>query len=196
MKVHDAIGARLQDFIERQHLFFVATAPLSGTGHVNVSPKGMGDTFAVVDEHTVAYLDVTGSGSETVAHLRENGRITVMFCAFDGAPNIVRLHGVATSTRTTPSSPLTAHGSATTPVFEASSSSTSSGCPTPAATRFRTFPSRTTEACSTPGPTPGARRALRPTTANATPPRSTGSPPSPPTSPLTEAPTGPIDRWE
>ncbi|OFE18083.1 pyridoxamine 5'-phosphate oxidase [Humibacillus sp. DSM 29435] len=93
MRVHDAIGGRLQAFIESQHLFFVATAPLSATGHVNVSPKGMGDTFTVVDEHTVAYLDLTGSGSETVAHLRENGRITVMFCAFDGAPNIVRLHG-------------------------------------------------------------------------------------------------------
>ena len=94
MKVHDGIGPRLRAFIERQPLFFVATAPLSATGRVNVSPKGMGDTFAVVDEHTVAYLDLTGSGSETVAHLRENGRMTVMFCAFDGAPNIVRLHGV------------------------------------------------------------------------------------------------------
>lgn len=94
MKLHEAISPPLQAFIERQPLFFIATAPLAATGHVNVSPKGMADTFAVVDEHTVAYLDLTGSGSETVAHLRENGRITVMFCAFDGAPNIVRLHGV------------------------------------------------------------------------------------------------------
>ncbi len=62
-------------------------------GHVNVSPKGLDGTFAVLGEHSVAYLDLTGSGSETVAHLRENGRITVMFCAFEGAPNIVRLHG-------------------------------------------------------------------------------------------------------
>lgn len=94
MRVHDGIGLRLRTFIERQHVYFVATAPLSRTGHVNVSPKGLDDTFAVLDERTVAYLDLTGSGSETVAHLRENGRITVMFCAFDGAPNIVRLHGV------------------------------------------------------------------------------------------------------
>lgn len=92
VKLHECIDGRLRAFIERQHLFFVATAPLSVDGHVNVSPKGL-DTFAVLDEHTVAYLDLTGSGSETVAHLRENGRITVMFCAFEGAPNIVRLHG-------------------------------------------------------------------------------------------------------
>ena len=93
MKLHESIDGRLRAFIERQHLFFVATAPLSGDGHVNLSPKGLDGTFAVLDEHSVAYLDLTGSGSETVAHLRENGRITVMFCAFEGAPNIVRLHG-------------------------------------------------------------------------------------------------------
>ena len=84
---------RLRSFIEAQPLFFVATAPLAPDGHVNVSPKGLDGTFVVLDEHSVAYLDLTGSGSETVAHLRENGRITVMFCAFEGAPNIVRLHG-------------------------------------------------------------------------------------------------------
>jgi hypothetical protein len=92
MKLHESIGGRLRTFIESQHMFFVATAPLDAEGHVNLSPKGL-DTFRVVDEHTVAYLDLTGSGSETVAHLRENGRITLMFCAFDGPPNIVRLHG-------------------------------------------------------------------------------------------------------
>ena len=92
MKLHESISGRLRELIERQHVFFVATAPLDASGHVNVSPKGL-DTFRVVDEHTVAYLDLTGSGSETVAHLRENGRITLMFCAFDGPPNIVRLHG-------------------------------------------------------------------------------------------------------
>lgn len=92
MKLHDSIGGRLREFIERQHVYFVATAPLSADGHVNVSPKGL-DTFRVLDDHTVAYLDLTGSGAETVAHLRENGRITLMFCAFDGPPNIVRLHG-------------------------------------------------------------------------------------------------------
>ena len=91
-KVHEAIDARLRTFLEAQHVFFVATAPTVG-GRVNVSPKGIGGTFAVVDEHTVAYLDITASGAETVAHLRENGRITLMFCAFDGPPNVVRLHG-------------------------------------------------------------------------------------------------------
>ena len=93
MKLHERIDGRLREFIEAQHVFFVATAPLSGDGHVNVSPKGMDGTFSVLDEHTVAYLDLTGSGAETIAHLRENGRITVMFCAFEGPPNIVRLHG-------------------------------------------------------------------------------------------------------
>jgi hypothetical protein len=92
-KVHDGIGADLQAWIERQPVFFVATAPLSGDGHVNVSPKGLDGTFAVLDAHRVAYLDLTGSGIETVAHLRENGRITLMFCAFDGPPRVVRLYG-------------------------------------------------------------------------------------------------------
>lgn len=91
-KVHAAIEGRLRAFIEAQHVFFVATAPLEG-GHVNVSPKGIGGTFAVVDAHTVAYLDVTASGAETIAHLRENGRIALMFCSFDRSPNVVRLHG-------------------------------------------------------------------------------------------------------
>jgi len=96
-RVYDAIDGRLRAFIEAQHIFFVATAPLAG-GHVNVSPKGIGGTFVVVDERTVAYLDVTASGAETIAHLREpgNGRITVMFCSFDRAPNVVRLHGTGT----------------------------------------------------------------------------------------------------
>ncbi|GAB2727285.1 pyridoxamine 5'-phosphate oxidase family protein [Nocardioides pakistanensis] len=91
-KVHDGIDGRLRAFIEQQPVFFVATAPLEG-GHVNVSPKGVGGTFTVVDEHQVAYLDITASGVETIAHLRENGRITLMFCAFSGPPNVVRLHG-------------------------------------------------------------------------------------------------------
>ena len=92
-QVHERIDGRLRAFIERQHVFFVATAPSGPGGHVNVSPKGVGGTFAVLDEHTVAYADVTASGAETIAHLRENGRITIMFCAFEGPPNIVRLHG-------------------------------------------------------------------------------------------------------
>ena len=93
-KVHDAIDGRLRAFVEAQPVFFVATAPLSG-GRVNVSPKGIGGTFTVVDEHTVAYLDITASGAETIAHLREtgNGRITLMFCSFDRSPDVVRLHG-------------------------------------------------------------------------------------------------------
>jgi hypothetical protein len=93
-QVHESIAGRLKEFVEAQHVFFVATAPLSG-GHVNVSPKGIAGTFVVVDEHTVAYLDISASGAETIAHLREpgNGRITVMFCSFDRAPNVVRLHG-------------------------------------------------------------------------------------------------------
>lgn len=93
MKVHERIGGRLQSFIEAQPMFFVATAPSGPDGHVNVSPKGMGGTFVVLGEHRVAYLDYHGSGAETIAHLNENGRITLMFCAFEGPPNIVRLHG-------------------------------------------------------------------------------------------------------
>src|SRR6188768_2680373 len=82
----------LREFIARQHVFFVATAPLAGDGHVNVSPKGL-DTFRILDPSTVAYLDLTGSGVETIAHLRDNGRITLLFCAFEGPPRIVRLYG-------------------------------------------------------------------------------------------------------
>lgn len=89
---HASITPDLADFIGRQRLFFVATAPLDADGHVNLSPKGH-DTLRVLDESTVAYLDLTGSGVETIAHLRENGRITIMLCAFEGNPNIVRLYG-------------------------------------------------------------------------------------------------------
>lgn len=92
-KVHDGIDARLRAFVERQPVFFVATAPSGDDGHVNLSPKGLADTFVVLDEHTVAYLDLTASGAETIAHVRQNGRITVMFCSFEKSPNVVRLHG-------------------------------------------------------------------------------------------------------
>ncbi|WP_029136502.1 pyridoxamine 5'-phosphate oxidase family protein [Nakamurella lactea] len=92
-KVHERIDGRLREFIERQRMFFVATAPSGSGGRVNVSPKGIGGTFVVIDDHTVAYLDITASGAETIAHLRDNGRITLMFCAFEGPPNVVRLHG-------------------------------------------------------------------------------------------------------
>ncbi|NJR39658.1 MAG: pyridoxamine 5'-phosphate oxidase family protein [Leptolyngbyaceae cyanobacterium CSU_1_4] len=91
-KVFDHITPELQQFIAQQHLFFVATAPLSETGHVNVSPKGL-DCFRVLSPNRIAYLDLTGSGNETSAHLQENGRITLMFCAFQGAPSILRLYG-------------------------------------------------------------------------------------------------------
>lgn len=91
-RAFDEITEPMQSFIARQHMFFVATAPLAEAGHVNLSPKGY-DSFRLVDSRTVAYLDLTGSGAETIAHLRENGRITFMFCAFDGKPNIVRLYG-------------------------------------------------------------------------------------------------------
>ena len=89
-KTFDAIDERLEAFLRDQRLFFVATAPLDADGHLNCSPKGL-DTFAVLDPHTVAYLDLTGSGVETIAHLRENGRIVLTFSAFEGPPKIVRL---------------------------------------------------------------------------------------------------------
>jgi hypothetical protein len=91
-RVDDVISEELGEFIASQHVFFVATAPSGDGGHVNLSPKGL-DTFTVIDPTTVAYLDLTGSGVETIAHLRDNGRITIMFCAFDGKPLIVRLYG-------------------------------------------------------------------------------------------------------
>src|SRR3954467_15998868 len=91
-KVHPSITPPVADWIRGQHVFFVATAPLDGDGHVNLSPKGL-DTLRVLDDMTVAYLDLTGSGAETVAHVKENARITLMWAAFDGPPRIVRVHG-------------------------------------------------------------------------------------------------------
>jgi hypothetical protein len=91
-KVFEGIDAKLAAWIGRQRLFFVATAPAAG-GHVNVSPKGPIGSFRIVDDRTVEYEDHVGSGAETIAHLRDDGRICVMFCAFDGPPRIVRLHG-------------------------------------------------------------------------------------------------------
>ncbi|MCF1594445.1 pyridoxamine 5'-phosphate oxidase family protein [Streptomyces muensis] len=92
-KTYERIDGRLRTFIEEQPLFFTATAPLSADGTVNLSPKGLKGSFAILDELTLAYLDFAGSNAETVAHLRENGRITLMWCAFQGPPNIVRVHG-------------------------------------------------------------------------------------------------------
>ncbi|MEO0551175.1 MAG: pyridoxamine 5'-phosphate oxidase family protein [Pseudomonadota bacterium] len=98
MKVYDQLDDKLQTFIEAQKVFFVATAPLSADGHINLSPKGY-DAFKVIDPLTVAYLDTGGSGIETQAHTDENGRITIMFCAFEGAPVILRLYGEAKATQ-------------------------------------------------------------------------------------------------
>jgi hypothetical protein len=92
-KTYDGIDQTLSEWMSDQPVFFVSTAPLSQEGSLNCSPKGNRDEFAVLDERTVAFLDQTGSGVETIAHLRENGRIVVMFCAFAGPPRIVRLHG-------------------------------------------------------------------------------------------------------
>ena len=91
-KTYEALDDRLRQFIESQKMFFVATAPLSESGHVNVSPKGL-DSFTFFSADTVGYLDFGGSGIETQAHIQENGRITIMFCAFDGKPYILRLYG-------------------------------------------------------------------------------------------------------
>jgi predicted pyridoxine 5'-phosphate oxidase superfamily flavin-nucleotide-binding protein len=91
-KVYDRIDAKLAAWIRRQRLFFVGTAPAAG-GHVNVSPKGPIDSLRIVDELTIEYEDHVGSGAETVAHVRDDGRICVMLCAFDGPPRVVRLHG-------------------------------------------------------------------------------------------------------
>jgi Pyridoxamine 5'-phosphate oxidase len=92
-KIFDVIDDRLQAWIARQRMFFVGTAPTGADGHINVSPKGPIETLRVLDEGTVAYLDLVGSGAETIAHLRDNGRIVIMLCAFEGGPRIVRLHG-------------------------------------------------------------------------------------------------------
>jgi hypothetical protein len=91
-KLYESIDEKLAAWIARQRLFFVATAPTEG-GHVNVSPKGPIDTLRIVDGSTVEYEDYVGSGAETIAHLRENERICLMLCAFEGPPRIVRLHG-------------------------------------------------------------------------------------------------------
>src|SRR4051795_8086928 len=94
--VYDGIDERLPAGVMRQPMFFVGAAPLSGDGHVNVSPKGPIGSLKILGPREVAYLDYVGSGAETVAHLRENGRIVVMLCAFEGPPRILRLHGRGT----------------------------------------------------------------------------------------------------
>ncbi len=91
-KILQALDDETKQFIQAQSMFFVASAPFDPEGHINLSPKGL-DTFRILGPRTVAYLDFTGSGVETIAHLKENGRIVLMFCAFQGPPNILRLHG-------------------------------------------------------------------------------------------------------
>ncbi len=91
-KFHDSIKPAHREFIQKQHIFFVSTAPLRADGHVNLSPKGL-DCFQILSDNKVGYMDLISSGNETSAHTLENGRITIMFCSFDGAPNILRLYG-------------------------------------------------------------------------------------------------------
>jgi hypothetical protein len=92
-RTYDEITDHIREWLARQSMFFVGTAPLTGDGHVNLSPKGPIGSLRVLDGRRVAYLDIGGSGAETIAHLRENGRIVVMLCAFEGPPRIVRFHG-------------------------------------------------------------------------------------------------------
>src|SRR6478609_8298617 len=92
-RIYERIDDHLNKWINQQSMFFVGTAPAATDGHVNVSPKGPMGSMRILDDHTVAYLDIVGSGAETIAHIRENGRIVVMFCAFQGPPRILRLHG-------------------------------------------------------------------------------------------------------
>ncbi len=103
-KIYSEIDARLAGFIQQQKMFFVATAPLAADSHVNLSPKGCAGSFAVLDPHHVAYVDRAGSGIETIAHIQENKRITIMFCAFEGGARILRLYGQGEALR--PADPL------------------------------------------------------------------------------------------
>lgn len=91
-KLHDSLDDDLRRFIESQHVFFVATAPSDSRAHLNLSPKGL-DALRVLGPLRVAYVDYTGSGIETIAHLRDDGRVVLLFCSFDGPPKILRLHG-------------------------------------------------------------------------------------------------------
>src|SRR4051812_42723552 len=92
-RIYERLDDHQRAWIAKQSMFFVGTAPAGDEGSVNVSPKGPIGTLRVLDDHTLAYLDIVGSGAETIAHLRDNGRICVMLCAFDGPPRILRLHG-------------------------------------------------------------------------------------------------------
>ena len=91
-KFHNSIKDEHKAFAQKQKMYFVSTSPLDKEGHINLSPKGL-DSFRILSPTRVAYMDIVGSGNETSAHLLENGRITIMFCAFDGPPNILRFYG-------------------------------------------------------------------------------------------------------
>jgi hypothetical protein len=91
-RTYPEINTELKTWIEQQPMFFIASAPLQVDGHINISPRGL-DTLRVLNQHEVIILDLTGSGNETAAHLDENGRLTIMFCAFSGEPRILRLYG-------------------------------------------------------------------------------------------------------
>ena len=179
-KSYETIDDELARWLVRQPVFFVATAPLAATGHVNLSPKGL-DSLAVLDGRTVAYLDLTGSGVETIAHLRENGRITLMFCAFDGPPRIVRLYGRGEALQPGDADFDDARGALPgrargRPACARSCASRSRASPTPAATACRGCASRARATSSCSGPSARAARASGTISARETPRASTGSP--------------------
>jgi Pyridoxamine 5'-phosphate oxidase len=158
-KTYNKLDERLQGWIAAQHIFFVATAPSGPGGYVNLSPKGHADTLAVLDEQTVAYLDLTGSGAETVAHLRDNGWITLMFCAFSDPPRILRVYGqgrvvLLGDDRWEEVAARSPAAAAPVPL----SWSKSSVSPTPAAMRCRSMTTPASVTCSTMGRTQGWRR--------------------------------------
>ena len=151
-KTYDQLDERLRGWIADQRPFFVATAPSGPGGHVNLSPKGYADTFTILDGRTVAYLDLTGSGAETAAHLRDNGRITLMFCAFSGPPRILRLYGRGRIVL--PGDDRWEELAARFPARRGaapSSWSRSSASPTPAGTRSRCTTTPASATCSTSG---------------------------------------------
>ena len=168
-RTFDAIPDHLADWMGEQPVYFVATAPLAADGHVNVSPKG-GDTFRVLAPTEVAYLDLTGSGAETIAHTRENGRLTIMFCSFDAKPLILRLYGRGTAVLPGRAGVGTSWrpGSPPRPAPAASSASPSSGWRPRAATPCPTW------TWSGPGPRwTSGRPARAPTPSSTTGPRRT-----------------------
>ncbi len=166
-KVYDGIDPDMAAWIERQPVFFVATAPLAADGLVNLSPKGTIGTFRVAAASTFAYLDVTGSGIETIAHLQENGRVCVMFCSFDRRPTIVRLHGTGRAVLAGDpafEAELAAFGEAGTsrrPYLRAVIVVDVAGCPTPAGTPCRGWScsrsARRWTGCGAPATTSGSR---------------------------------------